>query len=92
MKSKVGSKVKNCFRESKKVEKKYFTDIEKRSLQGTAASQEVTGAPVSFHPAAHEKSPDDLMRIFLEAGGKKEKTVICHLECKKHELMYELDT
>lgn len=72
--------------------------IERKSVQATAAAQQVTGAAVSFHPAAHEKSPFDMMRIFLEAGGKKEKTVMCHLEwcfleCMSHEnnqdLLYE---
>ena len=55
--------------------------MEKKSLQGAAAAQEMTGAPVSMHPAAHANSPQDLIRIFLEAGGRREKTVVCHLEC-----------
>ena len=55
---------------------------EKKSLQAAAIAQETTKAPVSMHPAAHHNSPFDLMRIFLEAGGKKERTVICHMECK----------
>ena len=60
----------------------FFTSVtERKSLQAAAIAQEMTGAPVSMHPAAHHNSPFDLMRIFLEAGGKKERTVICHMEC-----------
>ena len=59
----------------------FISVTERKSLQAAAIAQEMTGAPVSMHPAAHHNSPFDLMRIFLEAGGKKERTVICHMEC-----------
>ena len=59
-----------------------FTDFEKQSIRAAAAAQESTGAPVSFHPGRQPKSPFEIMRIFLEAGGKPEKMILSHTESK----------
>ena len=49
----------------------------------SAAAQEATGAPVSFHPGRDPKAPFDIMRIFAEAGGDPKKAICSHLESKK---------
>ena len=35
---------------------------------------------LSFHPGRHKKSPFEIMRIFQEAGGVADKTIMGHLE------------
>ena len=59
-----------------------FSDFEKISIKASASAQEATGAPVSFHPGFNAESPHEIMRIFMEAGGKSEKAIMSHLECK----------
>jgi len=57
-----------------------MTDVEVRSIQAAAAAQAATGAPVSFHPGRSSDSPFEIMRIFLEAGGKAERMILSHTE------------
>jgi len=49
-------------------------------IKATAAVQMDTGAPVTFHPGRHPKAPFEIMRIFLEAGGRPENTIMSHLD------------
>ncbi len=45
-----------------------------------AQLQEETKKPVTFHPGRNPKSPFEIMRVFAEAGGKAEGTVMSHLD------------
>ncbi|KAK7863879.1 hypothetical protein R5R35_007212 [Gryllus longicercus] len=55
-------------------------EFEIRAIRATAAVQEHLRCPVSFHPGRHPKAPFEIMRLFLEAGGKSSKTVMSHLD------------
>ena len=57
-------------------------DIEKRSIRAAAAAQLAAGAPVSFHPGRNPDSAFDIMRVFLEAGGKADRMILSHTESK----------
>ncbi len=54
--------------------------FERQSIQASAAAQEATGAPVSFHPGRAPESAFEIMRVFTEAGGKATKSIMGHLE------------
>lgn len=55
--------------------------FEKKVLQAAAHVQsEHKSVPVSIHPGRHNDAPAEVMRIFLEAGGRAQKAVMCHLE------------
>ncbi|RWS29893.1 phosphotriesterase-related protein-like protein [Leptotrombidium deliense] len=54
--------------------------FEKRVLCASASLQENTAVPVIIHPGRHREAPFEVMRIYLEAGGKANKTVMSHLE------------
>ena len=58
------------------------TDVEKRAIQAAAAANEATGAPVSVHPGRTDASPFEIIRIFLEAGGKAKGFISGHTERK----------
>jgi predicted metal-dependent phosphotriesterase family hydrolase len=49
-------------------------------VQAVAQLQEETKKPVTFHPGRNPKSPFEIMRVFAEAGGKAEGTVMSHLD------------
>ncbi|XP_055847833.1 phosphotriesterase-related protein-like [Episyrphus balteatus] len=55
-------------------------DFEKRAIRATGEIQEVLGCGVSFHPGRDSKAPFEIVRMYLEAGGKPEKCVMSHLE------------
>jgi len=55
-------------------------DFEKRAIQATGEIQEVLGCGVSFHPGRDNKAPFEILRIYLEAGGKADKCVMSHLD------------
>ena len=57
-------------------------DVEKRSIQASAEAQQAMGGqvPVSFHPGRNSKSPFEILRIFSEAGGKIDRTIMSHVE------------
>lgn len=42
----------------------------------------MVGCGVSFHPGRDAKAPYEIMRLYLEAGGKANKCVMSHLERK----------
>ncbi|KFM69400.1 Phosphotriesterase-related protein, partial [Stegodyphus mimosarum] len=57
-----------------------ISEFEKRSLMSSAAVQEETGCPVIIHPGRNKHAPEEIVRIFQEAGGKLSQTVMSHLE------------
>jgi len=57
-------------------------EFEKSVVQAAAAVQEATKKPVTFHPARNPKSPFEIVRVFLEAGGKAEGAIMSHLDRK----------
>ena len=58
--------------------------FEKRAIQATAAIQAELGCGVSFHPGRDKGAPEEIARIYLEAGGDKEKGVLSHLDRTLH--------
>lgn len=57
-------------------------DFEKRSIQATGIVQSELGCPVSFHPGRESVAPGEIVRIYLEAGGRADKCVMSHLDRK----------
>lgn len=55
-------------------------DFEKRSIQATAEVQSFLKCGVSFHPGRDTKAPFEIIRIYLEAGGRADKCVMSHLD------------
>ena len=57
-------------------------DVEMRSIKASAEAQQAMGGqvPVSFHPGRHSKAPFEIMRIFLEAGGNLDRSILSHTE------------
>lgn len=56
--------------------------FEKQSLISSAAVQEETGCPVTIHPGRHPTAPEEILRIYQEAGGRTERLVMGHLDRK----------
>ncbi|CAG5132870.1 unnamed protein product [Candidula unifasciata] len=56
------------------------TEFEKRSLRSSAQVQEELGCPVIIHPGRNEQAPSEVVRLFQEAGGKAEHSVMSHLD------------
>jgi predicted metal-dependent phosphotriesterase family hydrolase len=59
--------------------------FERRVINACATVQEELNCCVSFHPGRHYDSPAEVMRIFQEAGGKAEKTIMSHLESERQD-------
>lgn len=57
-------------------------EFERRAIEATAIAQEQLQCPVSFHPGRDAEAPFEIVRIYLEAGGKAEKCVMSHLDSK----------
>lgn len=55
-------------------------DFEKKSLQASAMVQSELDCPVIIHPGRTDEAPFEIMRVFLEAGGKAGRTVMSHLD------------
>lgn len=55
-------------------------EFERKAILATAAIQEELNCPVSFHPGRNIEAPSEIIRLHLEAGGRKDKTVMSHLE------------
>ncbi|XP_055698422.1 phosphotriesterase-related protein [Phlebotomus papatasi] len=55
-------------------------DFEKKAIKATGEIQEVIGCGVSFHPGRNEEAPFEIIRLYLEAGGKASKCVMSHLD------------
>ncbi|CAG2165716.1 unnamed protein product [Oppiella nova] len=54
--------------------------FERRALVASAQVQHELGVPVILHPGRNPDAPTEIMRIFLESGGKADKTVMSHLD------------
>lgn len=54
--------------------------FERRTLMASAQVQQELNVPVILHPGRHSEAPFEIIRIFQEAGGRLEKTVMSHLE------------
>ncbi|KAG8184535.1 hypothetical protein JTE90_012624 [Oedothorax gibbosus] len=59
-------------------------DFERRSLTATAIIQQETQAPVIVHPGRNKNAPEEILRVFQEAGGKVGHTVMSHLDRTIH--------
>ena len=58
--------------------------FEKRVLLASAQVQQELNVPVILHPGRSSDAPTEIMRIFQEAGGRPDKTVMSHLESMNH--------
>lgn len=55
-------------------------DFEKHAVRATGEIQEVLGCGVSFHPGRDAKAPFEILRLYLESGGRADKCVMSHLD------------
>ncbi|KAL7731135.1 hypothetical protein ACLKA6_014331 [Drosophila palustris] len=55
-------------------------EFEKDSIRAAGEIQEVLGCGVSLHPHRVSKAPFDILRLYLEAGGRANKCVMSHLD------------
>lgn len=60
----------------------HYLEFERRAIEATAIAQEQLQCPVSFHPGRDAEAPFEIVRLYLEAGGKAEKCVMSHLDSK----------
>lgn len=60
-------------------------EFEKRSIRATGQLQAQLRCPVSFSPSMGSCDYNEVLRIYQEAGGKTEKVVLTHLDCRFHE-------
>lgn len=49
-------------------------------MQAAALVQNELCCPVSIHPGRDPTSPDEVLRYFLEAGGRATSVAMCHLD------------
>ncbi|XP_042210499.1 phosphotriesterase-related protein-like [Homarus americanus] len=61
-------------------------DFERKTIQAAGETQECTGCPVMFHPGRHYNAPEEIFRIYTEAGGDAKKMVMGHLDRTIHKL------
>lgn len=55
-------------------------EFEKHAIMATGEIQEVLKCAVSFHPGRDAKAPFEIIRLYLEAGGKADKCIMSHLD------------
>ncbi|XP_054744900.1 phosphotriesterase-related protein [Anastrepha obliqua] len=55
-------------------------DFEKHAIRATGEIQEVLGCGVSFHPGRDAAAPFEIMRLYLEAGGRADKAIMSHVD------------
>ncbi|XP_067617592.1 uncharacterized protein [Eurosta solidaginis] len=55
-------------------------DFEKHAIRATGEIQEVLGCGVSFHPGRDAAAPFEIMRLYLEAGGRADKAIMSHID------------
>lgn len=67
----------------------FLIDFERRAIVAAGEVQSLLHCAVSFHPGRDPQAPFEIMRIFLEAGGDKRRTVMSHLDRKLY-LFYML--
>lgn len=61
-----------------------LTDFERRSVRAAGVVQDLLGCPVMFHPGRHHDAPEEILRLYTEAGGSVEKAVMGHLDRTIH--------
>ncbi|XP_026327945.1 phosphotriesterase-related protein isoform X2 [Hyposmocoma kahamanoa] len=55
-------------------------DFERRAIRSAGELQAQLGCGVSFHPHREPDAPFEIIRLYLEAGGQKDKAVMSHLD------------
>lgn len=60
----------------------FNSDFEKRAIKASAEVQSLIGCGVTFHPARDPRATFEIIRLYLEAGGKAEKCIMSHLDRK----------
>ncbi|XP_060802496.1 phosphotriesterase-related protein [Amyelois transitella] len=55
-------------------------DFERKAIKAAGEVQQQTGCPVSFHPHRLPEAPFEIIRLYLEAGGRPDKAVMSHLD------------
>lgn len=61
-------------------------DFERRAIQAAGETQASLGCPVMFHPGRHHDAPEEIFRVYTEAGGDIKKMVMAHLDRTIHTL------
>lgn len=61
-------------------------DFERLAIKASGETQSETGCPVMFHPGRHHEAPEEILRIYTEAGGALDKMVMAHLDRTIHKL------
>ncbi|XP_045624915.2 LOW QUALITY PROTEIN: phosphotriesterase-related protein [Procambarus clarkii] len=61
-------------------------DFERRTIQAAGETQAFVGCPVMFHPGRYHGAPEEIFRIYTEAGGDPQKMVMGHLDRTIHTL------
>lgn len=59
-----------------------LAEFERHSILAAGEIQEVLGCGVSLHPHRVSKAPFEILRLYLEAGGRANKCVMSHLDRK----------
>lgn len=57
-----------------------ITDFELKALRAAAEVSQVFNCGVTLHPGRDAKAPFELVRLFLEAGGRKDKCIMSHVD------------
>lgn len=65
-----------------------LVDFERRAIEATALVQQEIGCGVSFHPGRDSDAPFEIVRLYLEAGGRADKCVMSHLDSKRFSIIY----
>ncbi|XP_049874287.1 phosphotriesterase-related protein [Pectinophora gossypiella] len=55
-------------------------EFERRAIKAVGELQPQVGCGVSFHPHRVMEAPFEIIRLYLEAGGKADKAVMSHLD------------
>ncbi|KAK3876668.1 hypothetical protein Pcinc_002213 [Petrolisthes cinctipes] len=63
-----------------------LNEFERRSIKAAGEVQASLKCPVTFHPGRHPNAPEEIFRIYTEAGGSPSKMVMGHLDRTIHEL------
>lgn len=58
----------------------FILDFEKRAIEATALVREQVDCGVSFHPGRDAGAPFEIVRLYLEAGGKANRCVMSHID------------
>lgn len=59
-----------------------YSASEKRCVQASAHVEFSIGCPVIIHPGRDAEAPFEIVRVYLEAGGRADRLVMSHIESK----------